>query len=470
MSGEEQKGPAPAQDLHTSYAGRTVSPGDRVKGTIVKITGAVAFVDFGYTSQGYIQLAELRDAEGNLTHGEGAEVEAEVISTRSGVELSHRKALEAAVLDELKAAWKAQAPVEGRIVATNKGGYEVRVRGVRAFCPASQLAERFVREPAREVGKTYQFRITEFGDGHSLVISRRGLLEERRQRLNDRVKVGEHLQGTVTQLEDFGAFVDIGEGLEGLVHVSEIAHGRVNHPREKLSVGDAVEVKVIKVDAQKGRVGLSIKALAGSPFATFAESHAVGQQLQGTVERVQPFGAFVNIAPGVDGLLHVSAIQAEGRLEEVGDTVSVGQTIPVVSQRIEKDRERVALCTPEVWEARKPVEIPFKVGEVVTGTVTRHERYGIFLKIAEGVVGLCPGPELGVERDADLRKTFPMDSEVEVKILEIDRGRGRLRLSRKALIRTEADDYREWRKAQKAEKKEQSMGTFGDLLKEFLNK
>ena len=468
MAGDQPMDQEPARELQTSFSGRTVSPGDRVRGTIVKITGAVAFVDFGYTSQGYIQLAELRDAEGNLDVGEGSEVEAEVVSTRSGVELSARKAQEGAVLEGLHAAWKSQTPVDGRIVATNKGGFEIRVSGVRAFCPASQLAERFIREPAREVGKTYSFLITEYGEGKSLVVSRRALLEESRQQINDRVKVGEHLQGRVTQLQDFGAFIDIGGGVEGLVHVSEISHGRVAHPREKLTVGDAVEVKVIKVDADKGRVGLSIKALEGSPFADFVATVEVGQVIEGTVDRVQPFGAFVRIAPGVDGLLHVSAIKADERIEEATGHVKEGEVMQLVVQRIEKDRERVALCTPEVWEARKPAEIPFKVGDTLKGTVTKHERFGVFVQLAPKIIGLCPNPEMATERGANHGQMFPVGSEFDVKVLEIDAQRGRIRVSRKALIHTDEDDYREWRKSQKTEEKTQSLGTFGDLLKDFL--
>ena len=466
------------QDLETSFSGRTVNVGDRVTGKVVKITGSVAFVDFGSRSQGYIQLSEFRDAEGNLNVAEGLEVEAEVVNTRSGVELSHKKARESEVQDQLKKAWKAGESVEGRIVATNKGGFEVRVLGVRAFCPASQLAERFIKEPAREVGKTYDFKITAWSD-KGLVLSRRGLIEERRQQDNERVKVGDRLQGRVTQLQDFGAFVDLGEGIEGMVHVSEISHARIAHPREKVNVGDAIEVEVIKLDAEKGRIGLSMKALETDPRAQinaeraqFVDGLSVGQVIEGKVERIQPFGAFVNLAPGIDGLLHVSGLSATERVNDPAEKLTAGQTVQVVIERIEKEKGRIALVTPEVWEARKPVPLTLKVGDVVKGVVKRHEKYGVFLEVAPRVQGLMPVQESATERNTEMSRAFPLETEVEVKVIEIEEGEKlRIRLSRKAMLTNEEDQaYDNWRKQANSQPASKSMGTFGDLLKDFLKK
>jgi len=457
--------------LPTNF-GRAPKVGDLVNGTIVKITGNVAFVDYGGRSEGYIELGELRDDQGQVTAGEGDRIDAEVINTRGAVQLSARRAKAAKVTEDLRAAWKAGTPVEGRIVAVNKGGFEVRVSGIRAFCPLSQISEHFPREPAREVGKTYTFKITEFGDAKSLVVSRRAILDAQkkamRETLNERVKLGERLQGKVTQVKDFGVFVEIDEGVEGLIHVSEISHERVEHPRDKFTVGDAVEVQVIRIDTERGRIGLSTKVLEDNPWKTFADSLTVGQTLTGTIDRIQPFGVFVKLADGVDGLLHISGITAERRIEHPSEVVSEGQEIEVVVEKIERDRQRIGLVTPEVAEKRKPVQITVKVGDMVKGNVQKVERFGVFIELEGNGTGLIPNGEMDTDRGSDHLRMFPVGTELQAVVTEVDRKRGRIRLSRKALKtaveRKALDDYR------KREAAPKSLGSFGDLLKDFLQK
>lgn len=457
--------------MPTSFSGRTPKVGDLVSGTIVKITGNVAFVDYGGRSEGYVELGELRDAEGNLTCGEGDPIEAAVVNVRGAVQLSARQAQAGKVKAELQTAWKNQTPVDGRIVAVNKGGFEVRVQGIRAFCPLSQIAEHFLREPAREVGKTYRFVITEFGEGKSLVVSRRPLIEEERRRvretLNERIKVGERVQGRVIQVKDFGVFVQLEEGVEGLIHVSEISHERVGHPRERFNVGDAVEVEVIKVDAARGRVGLSTKALEGNPWKTFVDGLSVGDTVTGTVDRIQDFGAFVKLAEGVDGLLHVSGISVE-RIGHPSEALEQGQELTLVVEKIDRGRQRIGLVSPAVAEKRKPVEIKVKQGDIVKGKVQKVERFGVFLELDGGAVGLIPNGEMDTDRGADHLRMFPVGTELEVAVLEVDKRKGRIRLSRKAMKtaieRKAIADYK------KRENAPQSLGSFGDLLKDFLDK
>lgn len=455
--------------MPTSFSGRNPKVGDLVSGKIVKITGNVAFVDYGARSEGYIELGELKDAEGNLAFGEGDAIEAAVVNVRGAVQLSARQAQAGKIKQELQAAWKAQTPVEGRIVAVNKGGFEVRVQGIRAFCPLSQIAEHFLREPAREVGKTYSFIITEFADGKSLVVSRRPLLEAEkkamRETLNERIKVGERLQGKVTQVKDFGAFVQLEEGVEGLIHVSEISHERVGHPRERFNVGDAVDVEVIKIDAARGRVGLSTKALEDNPWKTYVQGIKVGDTVTGTVDRLQDFGAFVKLAEGVDGLLHVSGISTD-RIGHPSEVLSEGQELELVVEKIERDRQRIGLVSPAVAERRKPVDITVKQGDIVKGKVQKVERFGVFLELEGGAVGLIPNGEMDTDRGADHLRMFPVGTELEVAVQDVDKKKGRIRLSRKALKtaveRKAIADYK------KRENAPQSLGSFGDLLKDFL--
>ena len=446
-----------------------------VSGKVVKITGSVAFIDYGARSEGYIELSELRTADGEVTHQVGDAIRGVVVSNRGAVQLSYRKAQATEVIDELKTAWRSQTAVEGQIVALNKGGFEVRVQGVRAFCPSSQISDRYLTEPAREVGKTYEFRITEFGDGRSLVVSRRALLEQTRARvkevIGESLKVGDSIQGTVTQLRDFGVFIDIGQDIEGLCHVSELSHKRVDKPAEVVNVGDAVEVEVIRIEADKGRVALSMKSLTEDPWSTFTKSLEKGTALSGTVVRMQSFGAFVNLAPGIDGLLHVSGITTERRIEHPEEVLSLGEEVAVVVDKIEHERKRIGLLTPSVAEARKPIDMKSKKGDEVKGKVTRIERFGVFVEIEPGVVGLVPNVEMGTERGADHMKLFPVGTEFDVKIIEVDKIKKRIRLSRKALL---VDDeevaYREYRKSQKGQDESGSLGSFGDLLKDYLDK
>lgn len=461
----------PRTDLKTSYDSRTLRVGDFVSGRVVKITGEVAFVDYGARSEAYIALSEFRKEDGQIDLSEGDEIQAEIVNTRSGVELSRKNIQTREVLEGLEKAFREQSPIQGEVVGVNKGGYEVRLNGVRAFCPGKQFSERAESEPLSMVGQVFDFRITEYKKGgRNIVVSRRVLLDEvRSQRSKQQILTigeGDVLQGRVSRLQNFGAFIEIGEGLEGLVHVSEISHDRIRHPSERLKEGDAVEVKVLKVDAEAGKVGLSIKALIADPWQSFVQDLKEGQTLTAKIERVKDFGAFLSLAPGVEGLLHASGIRAGERIDDASTVLNAGDDIEVVVERIDMERKRIALLTPEVFEHRQPVVIPVKVGDLVKGPVTRTEKYGFFINVAPQVDALIAGAETDTPRDTDYAKAFPVGTEVEAKIIEVDRAKNRVRASRKAYKNHESDlamaEYKQKHKAPK------SLGSFGDLLKDFL--
>ena len=355
--------------------------GTLVTGTIVKVTGAVAFVDFGARNEGYIELTEFQGTDrDNLSVGDP--VTAEIVSTRGGVQLSYKNAQNHQKLEALKNAITAETPVVGRVSGTNKGGFDVRFDGVRGFCPASQMSLKPGADPSEFLGKDLEFLITEFSKKGGLVVSRRKLLESRRKEaqatLAERIRPGDRLQGTVTQLKDFGVFVAIADGVEGLVHVSELSHDRSVQPGTVAKVGDAVEVAVLGVDSEKGRVSLSFKQLEADPWTAFADEHQVGQSVQGFVTRVQDFGVFVKVAAGIEGLLHVSAIKANERIDSASGLFEAGEEITVVIDAIDTIKRRISLLTPEVAAARKPIEVNFKVGDVFKGKVRKVERFGIF--------------------------------------------------------------------------------------------
>src|SRR5262249_7619966 len=319
--------------------------GEHVRGRVVSIGADAVFVDIGAKSEGMIDLAELRDREGKLHVAVGDTGEATVVDTDGKAGCVVLRVLLGRGPDaraELEQAHAAGIPVEGTVSGVNKGGVDVQIAGVRAFCPVSQLDLHHVDNPASFVGQGLQFRITRMeGSGRhlNLVVSRRALLEEeqraRAAETRARLQVGLVIKGTVTSLKDYGAFVDIG-GLEGLLHVSELGFGRVGHPKEVLSIGQTVEVQVLRIEKEK--LSLSLKSLARDPWLDAAERYRAGQSIRGTVTRTEPFGVFVEIEPGIEGLLHKSQLG-----EAAPKGWKVGLSVDATILAVEADKRRISL-------------------------------------------------------------------------------------------------------------------------------
>ena len=330
--------------------------GERVRGTLVSIAEDYAFVDLGGKTEGRLEVAALRDAEGELTLAVGDTVEAAVTGTDpdSGtLLLGSQHGHKYHGLEEVRQAYSQGLPVQGQVTGAVKGGLEVQIAGLRAFCPASQADIRFVEDLAEFVGQRLDFRITKLEGGRrpNLVVSRRVLLEEeqrlRAEATRAQLKEGAVLSGTVTSLKDYGAFVDIG-GLEGMIHVSELAFGRVQHPSEVLRVGQPVEVAVLRIEPATGgrqaeKIALSIRALARDPWSDADQRFAVGTRVQGTVSRLQPFGAFVELEPGVDGLVHVSELGAGRRVNHPSEVLKVGDRVEASVLGVDMERRRISL-------------------------------------------------------------------------------------------------------------------------------
>lgn len=341
-------------------ARRAPKVGDMVKGEIVAMDADQVFVAIGGKSEAVLDLANVTAEDGSLNVRVGETIEARItsIDAETGVlRLGQRHGRAAHGLEELEAAYRAGAPVEGQILAAIKGGVEVQIAGQRAFCPASQLDVRFIEDLSTLVGQREAFRITKFSAGRrpDLVVSRRALLEEAQAEAaaatRAKLEVGAVLTGTVTRVKDFGAFVDLG-GLEGMVHVSELAHAHVRHPEEILSPGQVVEVAVLRIehttDARRPeKVALSIRALAADPWSEVASRFPVGTTLQGKVTRLQAFGAFVELVPGLEGLIHIGELGAGRRIAHPGEVVQPGQSVAVRVLAVEPERRRVALTLAE---------------------------------------------------------------------------------------------------------------------------
>ena len=448
--------------------------GQHVEGTIVAIGPEVAFVNVGAKGEAMIAIDELKDADGALEARVGDRIAATVVSTAGGLTLSRKLARAAATARQLEDAFHARLPVEGKVESEVKGGYEVRIASQRAFCPVSQIDTVRNTDPASHIGRVYAFRIVEFRDGgRTLVVSRRALLEEE-QRMNaaavrQAIVPGAVLTGRVASVRNFGAFVDLGAGVQGLLHVSEMGWSRVADASEIVAPGQELTVKVLRVEDDGQKIALGLKQLTGDPWTKVQATYEVGQAYTGRVTRVAEFGAFVELEPGVEALAHVSTFEPTGRSSGWARSLPVGMTAPfeIVSIDLEKKRIGVALV-PEgsgrggsVATARAGI-VP---GARLTGKVERHEKFGVFVFLAPGRVGLMPLNETGVAKEGDVAKAFPVGADVEVVVLEADDAGRRIRVSRKAVLDAqEAAEVREYAERTDAESR-QSFGSLADKLR-----
>ncbi len=449
--------------------------GEKVIGRIVQISNEQAFLDLGGKGEGMIDIAELTDTHGNLIVSVGELLEGYVLALAGDQDsvVITKVLSKGAQKQFLAEAQSSGIPVEGLVTGQNKGGLEVDFGGLRGFCPSSQVDTHFTENLASFIGQHLRFKVMEVRD-RDIVLSRRLLLEEEAAKkaleLRSRLSVGARAEGTVTSVRDFGAFIDLG-GLEGLVHVSELGHGRIAHPKDLLQVGQRVEVEVLRIDPPKEgekneRIALSMKALQQDPWQSVVASIKNGQRVRGKVVRMQPFGAFVEIEPGVDGLIHISALGATKRITHPQEIVSEGEEVECIVEAIDLGQKRISLRRLTAEEIASPAGIDTqtpKVGNVQEVSVDKVEPFGLFVKWPGGR-GLIHNSEMGTPRGADLRKQFPPGTVFSAEIIEID-GQGRIKLSKASAERSaEQAEYRTFIKKQN---KQEGKGfcTLGDLLK-----
>jgi small subunit ribosomal protein S1 len=352
----------PTEDFAAMFEASTkakrIERGQMLTGTIVAIGAEVAFVDVGGKGEATVAIEELKNADGQLEVAVGDRIEALVTSTAGGLTLSRKLARGAATNRQLEDAFRTGLPVEGKVERAVKGGWEVRIGGQRAFCPASQI-DTARAEPATHEGRVYEFRIVEYKEGgRNLIVSRRVLLEEQQRATAAEVKrsivPGAVLSGRVASVRDFGAFVDLGGGVQGLLHVSEMGWSRVADTSNVVKPGDQITVKVLRVDDDKQKIALGLKQLTDDPWASVRARYEVGQVLTGRVTRVAEFGAFVELEPGVEALAHASTFAPTGRSETWSSLVAPGTSaaFEILSIDLEKKRIGVALVPEGSARAR----------------------------------------------------------------------------------------------------------------------
>ena len=390
---------APQDDFATMLAAselgenrQSIEVGDKVRGSVIAIGQTSAFVAIGGKGEATIDLAEFVDsASGEVRLAVGDEIEATVSDdgAQSGsVVLTRVFGRGGHVPSELQRALELRIPIEGVVTAETKGGFEVQIGSARAFCPGSQIDRRRSGErvpAAAFIGQRFRFLVTKVDNGgRNVVVSRRTLLEEEAQEQAEKtwetLQVGAVVSGTVTSLQDFGAFVDLG-GVEALIHVSQLGYARIKHPRDVLEVGQTVQAQVTKIDdaptgdrPKRRQIGLSLKALAPDPWATAATTFTVGSSVAGTVTRLEPFGAFVELAPGLEGLVHISKISLDRRLSHARQALNLGDQVQVTVLGVDSAQRRLSLSLVEQVRRQRDAQEVAERSEQADAITKTNER------------------------------------------------------------------------------------------------
>lgn len=453
------------------------SVGDQVEATVSKVGDKYVYFDLGGMDEGIGNRIDFNDDEGAVQVGVGDKVNLYVTNTRGGtIQLANKLSSTDGALDVLEAAYSTGVPVEGRVESTNKGGFEVLIDGIRCFCPMSQIEVAYTEEPDVHIGNTYRFKVTKFDEGGRNIVVSRSELQAAEQakiaeELRESLDVGSIIKGKITRLADFGAFADIGGGVEGLIHVSELGYSRVDNPADVVSVGDEVEVAVTKIehdDKGRLRVGLSLKETKEDPWISKIGNYVEGQQVDGTVTRLESFGAFVEIADGLEGLVHISEMSWEQHVKRPQDIVSPGDRVTVEIQSIDPMKQRISLTMKlQSGDPWANIEEKYAVGSEVTGQVENVEDFGAFIRLGGGITALLPKSEMNSEREMSPHSRFKKGDEVTARVLNIEKNRHRMALTLKSAEELAASGET-GPSSYSDDSKDTGFGTLGDLLKDKL--
>ncbi len=411
-----------------SLSERDFKVGDVVTGRIVEVQEDYVLVDIQYKSEGLIPISEFRMVEGQPNVEVGSEVEVYIdrVENENGmVVLSKDKADMLRAWNDISRAAENEEVIEGTIIAKVKGGLSVDI-GVKAFLPGSQIDLRPVRNMDIYIGKKYKFKVIKFNKKRgNIVLSRRALLEEERESLRtqtlDAMKEGSIVRGIVKNITDYGAFIDLG-GMDGLLHITDMSWGRVKHPSELLNVGDDLEVKVLKFDNEKERVSLGLKQLKEDPWEVAQSKFTVGQKVKGAIVSLADYGAFVELAEGVEGLIHVSEMSWTKRIKHPSQMVKVGDVVEVQVLEIDMTNRRISLGMKQL-EENPWVEMAktYPPGTIIEGDVKSITEFGVFIGIEEGIDGLIHISDFSwTKRISHPSEMFNKGDKVRAVVLGVD--------------------------------------------------
>jgi len=419
-----------------------LKPGAIVSGTVVEVRGDVVVINAGLKSEGIVPIEQFRNDAGEIDVAEGDIVKVALDSIENGfgeTVLSREKAKRAMVWDELEEALEKNETITGRISGKVKGGFTVDIKDVRAFLPGSLVDVRPVRDPAYLEGKELEFKLIKLDrKRNNVVVSRRAVVEsehsEEREQLMDKLQEGAILKGVVKNLTDYGAFVDLG-GIDGLLHITDMAWKRVRHPSEVVNVGDELDVRVLKFDRERNRVSLGLKQLGEDPWDNIARRYPANSRVFGKVSNVTDYGAFVEIEPGVEGLVHVSEMDWTNKNVNPSKVVQVGDEVEVMVLDVDEERRRISLGMKQVaanpWETFAATH---KKGDKVSGQIKSITDFGIFIGLDGGIDGLVHLSDISwATTGEDIVRNFKKGDTLDAVVLAVDPERERISLGVKQL-------------------------------------
>jgi len=422
--------------------------GEVVKGTVLAVDQDHVTIDVGFKSEGMVAAWEFMDDDGTLLvkPGDTVGVLVEESEDQTGrVVLSKEKADRLLVWDELGDAFNEGEPVEGTVVSRVKGGLAVDI-GVKAFLPGSQVDLRPVRNLEYVVGQKLKFKIIKFNQRRgNIVLSRRALLETERQKLRaetlETLSPGQIVDGAIKNVTDYGAFIDLG-GIDGLLHVTDMSWGRINHPSELFHVGDEIKVKVLKFDPESERVSLGLKQIQPDPWVDAAMRYPIGKRISGKVVSLAEYGAFVELEPGIEGLIHVSEMSWTKRIKHPSKVLSVDDVAEAVVLDVDDGARKISLgmkqIEPNPWSV---IEETYPVGIKVKGQVRNITNFGVFLGLEEGIDGLVHVSDISwTEQIKHPSEKFKKGDEVEAVVLKIDKENEKFSLGIKQLVANPWDE------------------------------
>jgi len=419
-----------------------LKPGAIVSGTVVEVRGDVVVINAGLKSEGIVPIEQFRNDAGEIDVAEGDIVKVALDSIENGfgeTVLSREKAKRAMVWDELEEALEKNETITGRISGKVKGGFTVDIKDVRAFLPGSLVDVRPVRDPAYLEGKELEFKLIKLDrKRNNVVVSRRAVVEsehsEEREQLKDKLQEGAIRKGDVKNLPDYGAFVDLG-GIDGLLHITDMAWKRVRHPSEVVNVGDELDVRVLKFDRERNRVSLGLKQLGEDPWDNIARRYPANSRVFGKVSNVTDYGAFVEIEPGVEGLVHVSEMDWTNKNVNPSKVVQVGDEVEVMVLDVDEERRRISLGMKQVaanpWETFAATH---KKGDKVSGQIKSITDFGIFIGLDGGIDGLVHLSDISWNTTGeDVVRNFKKGDTLDAVVLAVDPERERISLGVKQL-------------------------------------
>jgi small subunit ribosomal protein S1 len=427
-------------DLFETSA-KSVKEGEVVRGTVLSVDEDHVQIDIGFKSEGLVPTWEFMDDDGKLlvSTGDTVDVLVEEAEDQQGrIVLSKEKADRLLIWDEISRAYKADEPVEGTVIARVKGGLAVDI-GVKAFLPGSQVDLRPVRNLEYVVNQKLKFKIIKFNKRRgNIVLSRRALLETERRKLRETtlqtLAPGQIIDGVIKNLTDYGAFIDLG-GIDGLLHVTDMSWGRVNHPSELFRVGDEIKIKVLKFDPDSERVSLGLKQIQPDPWIDASIRYPIGKRIRGNVVSLAEYGAFVELEPGIEGLIHVSEMSWTKRIKHPSKVVSTEDTVEAVVLDVDERERKISLGMKQIEENPWTViEQTYPIGTRVSGTIRNITNFGIFVGLDEGIDGLVHVSDVSwTEQIKHPGEKFKKGDTVDAVVLKIDKENEKFSLGIKQL-------------------------------------